>query len=357
MTRRGALVGATGSVSSNRRNSVDSEISFSVRRVSVESRRNSLDSQISVQIAELKTTRKVASSSRSRRGKRRRDFEKSRSGKVGPLFRKGNAESQESQLGAQILSALTIGGNSKEPAPIQMPNMKRRPANAGLDERTLNSKLFDGKNTGMLLPFLFPRHSSSNDDSSSDEKQHQELAGKDADIECGNVEKDDQNSESDDSLAEEETKMLEPEEPPERSKSKTSNKSCKSHSHESVRRSREGRRSKYLLQDENILKHLLQESSDKLKNDAEMKEAYRKAGMESLGSSHSPCCPELARLMQSDTPTGNAREMATQTSLPLDILEMEELKQSIDEIINSRHCSSKGTQISPQLSKSKNIAT
>ncbi|XP_076675288.1 smoothened, frizzled class receptor [Andrena cerasifolii] len=358
VTRRGALVGATGSVSSNRRNSVDSEISFSVRRVSVESRRNSLDSQISVQIAELKTTRKVASSSRSRRGKRRRDFEKSRSGKVGPLFRKGNAESQESQLGAQILSALTIGGNSKEPAPIQMPNMKRRPANAGLDERTLNSKLFDGKSTGMLLPFLFPRQSSSNDDSSSDEKQHQELTGKDADIECGNVEKDDQHSESDDSLAEEETKMLEPEEPPERSKSKTSNKSCKSHSHESVRRSREGRRSKYLLQDENILKHLLQESSDKLKNDAEMKEAYRKAGMESLGSSHSPCCPELARLMQSsDTPTGNAREMATQTSLPLDILEMEELKQSIDEIINSRHCSSKGTQISPQLSKGKNIAT
>ncbi|XP_076232442.1 smoothened, frizzled class receptor isoform X2 [Calliopsis andreniformis] len=357
VTRRGALVGATGSVSSNRRNSVDSEISFSVRRVSVESRRNSLDSQISVQIAELKTTRKVASSSRGRRGKRQRDFRKSRSVKVGPLFRKNNPASQESQLGAQILSALTIGGNSKAPVPIQMPNMKRRSANAGLDERTLNPKLFDGKNTGILLPFLFPGHSGSDDVSSSEEKQHQEVTGKDVDVEGGNVEKDDQDSESEDSQPEEETKMLDPEEQPERSKSKTSNKSCKSYSHDSDRRSRDGRRSKYFLQDETILKHLLQESNDiKLKNEAEIKEAYRKVGIGNLASSITSCCPELTRLMQPDPPTGNAREIATQTSLPLDILEMEELKQSIDEIINSRQCNSKGTQISPQLNKSKNIA-
>lgn len=60
--RRDALAGVpTGSISSNRRNSVDSEISFSVRRVSVESRRNSFDSQMSVKIAELTTTRKVVS--------------------------------------------------------------------------------------------------------------------------------------------------------------------------------------------------------------------------------------------------------------------------------------------------------
>lgn len=358
VTRRGALVGGTtGSVSSNRRNSVDSEISFSVRRVSVESRRNSLDSQISVQIAELKTTRKVASSSRGRRGKRRRDFGKSRSGKVGPLFRRGSTTSQESQLGAQILSALTIGGNSKVP-PIQVPNMKRRSASAGLDDRALNPKLFDGKNAGMLLPFLFPGQSGSDENLSSEEKQHQEISGKDVDIEAGNMEKDDQDSDSDDSQPEEEAKMLDPEEPHERSKSKISNKSSKSYGHESDRRSREGRRSKYLLQDETILKHLFQESSDiKLKSDAEIKEVYRKAGMGNLASSLNSCSPELTRLMQSEAQTGNAREMATQTSLPLDILEMEELKQSIDEIINSRNCSSKGTQISPQLNKNKNITT
>ncbi|XP_050472211.1 protein smoothened isoform X2 [Bombus huntii] len=329
VTRRGALVGGTtGSVSSNRRNSVDSEISFSVRRVSVESRRNSLDSQISVQIAELKTTRKVASSSRGRRGKRRRDFGKSRS-----------------------------GGNSKVP-PIQVPNMKRRSASAGLDDRTLNPKLFDGKNAGMLLPFLFPGQSGSDENLSSEEKQHQEISGKDVDIEGGNMEKDDQDSDSDDSQPEEEAKMLDPEEPHERSKSKISNKSSKSYGHESDRRSREGRRSKYLLQDETILKHLFQESSDiKLKSDAEIKEVYRKAGMGNLASSLNSCSPELTRLMQSEVQIGNAREMATQTSLPLDILEMEELKQSIDEIINSRNCSSKGTQISPQLNKNKNITT
>ncbi|XP_006616295.1 protein smoothened [Apis dorsata] len=358
VTRRGALVGGTtGSVSSNRRNSVDSEISFSVRRVSVESRRNSLDSQISVQIAELKTTRKVASSSRGRRGKRRRDFGKSRSSKVGPLFRRGSTTSQESQLGAQILSALTIGGNSRIP-PIQVPNMKRRSASAGLDERALNSKLFDGKNPGMLLPFLFPGQSGSDENLSSEEKQHQGMPRKDVDIEGGNMEKDDQDSDSDDSQPEEEAKMLDPEEPHERSKSKISNKSSKSYSHESDRRSREGRKSKYLLQDETILKHLFQESSDiKLKSDAEIKEVYRKAGIGNLASSLTSCCPELTRLMQSEGQTGNAREIATQTSLPLDILEMEELKQSIDEIINSRNCSSKGTQISPQLNKNKNITT
>ncbi|KAK9308461.1 hypothetical protein QLX08_001620 [Tetragonisca angustula] len=331
VTRRGALVGGTtGSVSSNRRNSVDSEISFSVRRVSVESRRNSLDSQISVQIAELKTTRKVASSSRGRRGKRRRDFGKSRS-----------------------------GGNSRVPS-IQVPNMKRRSASAGLDERALNPKLFDGKNAGMLLPFLFPGQSGSDENLSSEEKRHQIISGKDVDIEGGNMEKDDQDqdSDSDDSQPEEEAKMLDPEEPHERSKSKISNKSSKSYSHESDRRSRESRKSKYLLQDETILKHLFQESNDiKLKSDAEIKEVYRKAGMGNLASSLTLCCPELTRLIQTEGQTGNAREMATQTSLPLDILEMEELKQSIDEIINSRHCSSKGTQISPQLNKNKNIAT
>lgn len=339
VTRRGALVGVTtGSVSSNRRNSVDSEISFSVRRFSVESRRNSLDSQISVQIAELKTrTRKVASStlpgnSRRRKDKRRRrEFGKTRSGKVGPLFRRGSTTSQESQLGAQILSALTIGGNPNVPS---LPNMKRRSASAGLDGQIINSKILDGKNAGMLLPFLFPGQSESDENLSSEEKGRGGISRKDADVEAGIVDKDEQDSESEDSHAEEDTKMLNVEEPPERSRSKTSNKSAKSYGHDSGRRSKE----------------------IKVKNmEIEMKDMYS-------------YCPELSRLMQSEDSKAkpikrqnddannqsSAREMATQTSLPLDILEMEELKQSIDEIINSRNCSSKGTQISPQLNKTTN---
>lgn len=69
--RRMALTLATNSSSQGTRHksSIDSEISFSVRHVSVESRRNSLDSQVSVKIAEMKT--KVASHS-SRCGNHRR---------------------------------------------------------------------------------------------------------------------------------------------------------------------------------------------------------------------------------------------------------------------------------------------
>lgn len=352
VTRRCALVGGTtGSVSSNRRNSVDSEISYSYRCVSMESRRNSLDSQISVQIAQVKTTRKVAGRPRGRRGKNRRDFGKSRSGKTDPLSRRGSTTSQDSQMVTQI--------------PIQMPNMGRRLGNAGLDERALmvedrSSNNVDVKNAGMLLPFLFPRGQSSDENSSSEEKRHQDATDKDVDVEAGNMEKDEQESDSDDSQPEEEMKMLDdPEDAHERSKSKSCNKNCKSYNHESDRRNREGHRSKYVLQDESILKHLLQETNDvKVKIETEKKEnAYRKAAIGDLASSLTSCCPELTRLMQADGQTGNAREIATQTSLPVDILEMEELKKSIDEIINNRHCSSKGTQISPQLKKSKNIVT
>lgn len=341
VTRRCALVGGTtGSVSSNRRNSGDSEISYSFRCVSMESRRNSLDSQISVQIAQVKTTRKVASRSRGRRGKSRRDFGKSRSAKIDSLSRRGSTTSQDSQLMTQV--------------PIQMPNMGRRLGNAGLDERAL--KIIDTKNTGMLLPFLLRGQSGSDENLSSDEKR-QDMADKDADIEVGNMEKEDeQDSDSEGSQSEDEVKMLDPENTHERNKNKErSNK--KTYNHESGRSRESGHRGKYVLQDEALLKHLLQETSDiKMKNENEKKEAYRKAVMNNLDSSLTSCYPELTRLLQGDGQT-NAREMATQTSLPLDILEMEELKQSIDEIINSRHCSSKGTQISPQLKKSKNIMT
>jgi smoothened len=85
VNRRYALTGAATSSSQHthdpRKNSVDSEISFSVCHVSVESRRNSVDSQVSVKIAEMKT--KVASrssrsgahkSQKTGRHHRRRDY-------------------------------------------------------------------------------------------------------------------------------------------------------------------------------------------------------------------------------------------------------------------------------------------
>ena len=325
VTRRGAYVDKqenSYSVSSNRRNSVDSEI-ISFRRVSVESRRNSLDSQISVKIEELKTTRKVASSRNRRdRDKRRRDF-KSRSSKVGPLFRRGSTTSQESQLGTQILNALSADGTFNVPA-IQMPNMNRRSACSGNEI----PKLLDAKTAGKLLPFLLAGQSDSDENLSSEGKNESFRHTGEAkciDLDAGDTQKDDQESDSDSNL-DEETKMLEATEEPQKKRSK---------SNENGRRSREGRKSKYMIQDESALKHLLQDSSDiKVKIEAETKDNNRKGVIGDLASNLTPYCQELVRT-QIEGST-NAREIATQTSVPLDILEMEELKQSIDEIINNR---------------------
>nr|CAD7199887.1 unnamed protein product [Timema douglasi] len=143
MTRRGALIGPTGSVSSH------SEISLSVCRVSVESRRHSLDSQVSVQIAEVTATRKTAAtpvpslgsvrSTRFRTKRRRREFGRHRSAKVapGPTPNKSSSTSQENQLGAQILTALAIGHANIQHSAF-VPNLKRRVANAGLDGKRPN---------------------------------------------------------------------------------------------------------------------------------------------------------------------------------------------------------------------------
>lgn len=99
VNRRYALTGCPSSSRSShghRRNSIDSEISFSVRHVSVESRRNSNDSQVSVKIAEMKT--KVASRSRGSKSKsrssrhQRRDFTSKR------YSRKESSTSMESQI-------------------------------------------------------------------------------------------------------------------------------------------------------------------------------------------------------------------------------------------------------------------
>lgn len=76
VNRRGAVPNeVTCSVSSNNQ-SLDSEMSYSVRHVSIESRRNSGDSQLSVQIAELKATRKVNGRRHRNRIRRKHDFKR-----------------------------------------------------------------------------------------------------------------------------------------------------------------------------------------------------------------------------------------------------------------------------------------
>lgn len=85
----------------DRRNSQDSQISISLRHVSVESRRNSLDSQLSVKIAEMKT--KVAR----RRTKHSKAKRKARAASA----RKESTPSIESQISRYWLQAVAANND------------------------------------------------------------------------------------------------------------------------------------------------------------------------------------------------------------------------------------------------------
>lgn len=362
VTRRGALVG--GSISSTRRNSTDSQYSFSLRRVSIESRRNSCDSQFAYSFSEMKAdfkTSRVVNKSSSKRRKKpperarkrsesykqrgRRDFEKSRSaggggggGKIMPAFRRGSTTSQESQLGVQILSALSIGAAANTVVPaLQVPNMKRR---AGLDEGTLALK-----DAERLLPFLFPRPSDSDESPSSEPDNKPNDKDVEAASKVNNGKQRQRDSDNEDSQPEESTRMLDAE----RSRSKISNKSGKAGRPNGDRRTSAECQTKYHNrgEDETVLQHLLQDSNNEVKGKVE-----RKSGTADLESGANGL--ESNRVMQQQQLEGqsHAREIATQT-LPIEMLEMEALKESITEIINNRNFSSKATQISPQMMKSK----
>ncbi|EDS37618.1 smoothened [Culex quinquefasciatus] len=168
VNRRYALTGAATSSSHDpRKNSVDSEISFSVRHVSVESRRNSIDSQVSVKIAEMKT--KVASRSRAgvssskhqhkSRHQRRRDFTAS--------GRRYSRKESSTSVESQIITAIQKGrhsssGNSQF---FGATNMQRRTGIGGMDADQLNDFISNGK---LLLPFLHqPGLTTSEDDNAS----------------------------------------------------------------------------------------------------------------------------------------------------------------------------------------------
>lgn len=126
-----------------RKSSVDSEISVSVRHVSVESRRNSVDSQLSVKIAEMKT--KVARSHHrsSKTGKARsrgKDFFS-----AGRRYsRRESSTSVESQIIAAMKKTSYTSGKDK--------SMKRRSASAGLVDADQISNLI--ANGNLILPFL-----------------------------------------------------------------------------------------------------------------------------------------------------------------------------------------------------------
>uniref|UniRef100_A0A182MEB3 Protein smoothened n=1 Tax=Anopheles culicifacies TaxID=139723 RepID=A0A182MEB3_9DIPT len=165
VNRRCALTGAATSSSHDpRKNSVDSEISFSVRHVSVESRRNSIDSQVSVKIAEVKT--KVASRSsrgtvvvgaaggkhahKSRQSRRRHDF-----AATGRRYsRKESSTSVESQIvtaAIQKSAGSGTGRHSTTTGTFGAGNMQRRTGIGAMDAHQINDLISNGK---LLLPFL-----------------------------------------------------------------------------------------------------------------------------------------------------------------------------------------------------------
>lgn len=152
VNRRYALTGCASSSShGHRRNSVDSEISFSVRHVSVESRRNSNDSQVSVKIAEMKT--KVASRSRGTKSKsrsqsrhNRRDFTSRR------YSRKESSTSMESQIVAMAQKGSHHSAATTAEMGMLVPvGPKRRSGISALDPEQINELIARNK---FLLPFL-----------------------------------------------------------------------------------------------------------------------------------------------------------------------------------------------------------
>uniref|UniRef100_A0A8W7P1K9 Protein smoothened n=1 Tax=Anopheles coluzzii TaxID=1518534 RepID=A0A8W7P1K9_ANOCL len=167
VNRRCALTGAATSSSHDpRKNSVDSEISFSVRHVSVESRRNSIDSQVSVKIAEVKT--KVASRSsrgtvvvgatgskhghKSRQSRRRHDFATTATGRR--YGRKESSTSVESQIVTAAIQKSAGSGAGRYAGgagTFGAGSMQRRTGIGALDAHQINDLISNGK---LLLPFL-----------------------------------------------------------------------------------------------------------------------------------------------------------------------------------------------------------
>ncbi|XP_055640934.1 protein smoothened [Toxorhynchites rutilus septentrionalis] len=167
VNRRYALTGAATSSSHDpRKNSMDSEISFSVRHVSVESRRNSIDSQVSVKIAEVKT--KVASRSRTGvGGKHRQTKRHQRRPDFASANRRYSRKESSTSVESQIITAIqkgrhTSSGNSHF---FGATNMQRRTGIGGMDADQLNDFISNEK---LLLPFLHqPGLTTSEDDNAS----------------------------------------------------------------------------------------------------------------------------------------------------------------------------------------------
>ncbi|XP_022917001.2 protein smoothened isoform X1 [Onthophagus taurus] len=138
VTRRGAVPNDVIYSYTSSNQSIDSEMSFSVRHVSIESRRNSTDSQVSVKIAELKATRKAK----------------------GRMHRYTRHKPKTSREIGRKLSKTSSSSKMK----IFQPNMGRRTAISGLDGQHINDLLSNGK---LVIPYNLNIDSLSEDENVS----------------------------------------------------------------------------------------------------------------------------------------------------------------------------------------------
>ncbi|KAL3273872.1 hypothetical protein HHI36_015298 [Cryptolaemus montrouzieri] len=140
-------------------NQPDSEMSLSLRHVSIESRCNSGDSQLSVQIAELKAVKKVRNGSSYRKSKRHARKSRSRHSRRSRRHSSNHDSHTSLDSHLELINALTNTDSCKS----FRPNLNRRTANAGLDGQHLTDLL----NNGKLRPYSRRTKSGSEDENVS----------------------------------------------------------------------------------------------------------------------------------------------------------------------------------------------
>ncbi|KAF5296626.1 hypothetical protein FQA39_LY12454 [Lamprigera yunnana] len=129
VNRRGAVPNEVINYSA----SSNSEMSYSLQQISIESRRNSCESQLSVQISEV--TAKINGRMRRNRMRHKRNIIRRSRSRV--RRKRNSTTSLDSQFGTQLRNIFNAADTK-----IALPNLnKRRTANAGLDELLVNAKL------------------------------------------------------------------------------------------------------------------------------------------------------------------------------------------------------------------------
>ncbi|XP_073826630.1 smoothened, frizzled class receptor isoform X2 [Musca autumnalis] len=172
----------------NRKNSLDSEISFSVRHVSVESRRNSVDSQVSVKIQEMKTKVARSRGGRHHHGKHStggKRYQKARDFTATGRRQNGRRESSTSIESQIIALQKTTYPNSRHKVGLfaqstKNHSSKRRSGHGTLDPNDISE--FLARNGQLILPFLQNQGMTTSSDEEENSKGSLKIQGSRLDV-------------------------------------------------------------------------------------------------------------------------------------------------------------------------------